>query len=403
MKVVDITSILESALSVKVQDNLILFNPSIAYYDADHFIITVRVVTRKAIPPAINTPWLGGPNSMLWWQSQQDQTLVFVLKKDISLNDPKKIRYIADIGAVDVRVVPLQSPTGAISDKFLLTGNTLIQSNPALKIRRGDCGNWCSLITMQIMTVDIINDIIAITPQNYLCPDKSEYLEKNWSPWQITTSSDGQPISFISYALDSYHTFFSYALTDDQQSIACLAEYKALNLVNFSEFTDFYSDIAKKTYAPVSLSTPLIPYNFDNEQMVSMIGIGHIKFRYDQLEPTSPMAKFYREVLRSKRKHPMYIYMFFFFEVNTKKTTAQFGSVIRASPFIHLNYYDSSLTFPSGLTRDTVDYTSYVASVGVMDERAVLLYFSKDEIEGSLQNPGQLHLNQGGVFREINK
>lgn len=68
-------------------------------------------------------------------------------------------------------------------NKFICSYNTVIRGQEGVKIKAGDCSDFCMLISTCIL--EITNDgQIQLYPELVLCPQISNQVEKNWSFWK---------------------------------------------------------------------------------------------------------------------------------------------------------------------------------------------------------------------------
>ena len=105
-----------------------------------------------------------------------------------------------------------------------------------------------------------------------------------------------------------------------------------------------------KRYEPlgifISVTTPAIKF-YKN----SYIGVGHIKYKYNDVENIqnikgSPLEKFTSNMKKqNKQFHPIYVYLMFFYIFDSRTLSLQKIS------YMFLPYSSTVLCFPSGITQ----------------------------------------------------
>jgi len=335
VNVTNITDSLRDNLQTVYPDvHWTIFNPSIAWIENNTYLVSARLFTRHEPQPYQNNPWVYPA-----WRGK-DITGLFLIKNERSVF----LNIIPDF--VDVRLFKKQDST------ILMIGNQGLNPDK-------DCPDYRTIL--KCIKFKIKNDKLELVGSKRLCPHFSCH-EKNWSFWQPNV--DDSAVN-ISYSISTAHSFYHYNDVTD----TCSELLAVTGSIDFHAIERYYKDCS----FAVSLSTPIIPWNAEKN---TFIGVGHVKFQFAQISTIfeySPLAMFYSTHLIDTDKHPGYIYMFFFFEIQSN------GAVIRASKIIHLKYGNSSLVFPSGLSHTPEN--QLILSAGIMDRYAVLIEFSPDMVE----------------------
>lgn len=369
-------------------ENVILFNPSIAHFKNNLYLCLYRKFVRfpelkqknndydySVIDKLnINHPWMGGPNSSFWWKSYYgfDKSGMAILSIDdnnvvtitnIKLNIFEIINGIKTsissnpIKGVDARLLHLGNGF------FVASYNTFLGNRSDISLKEGDCGNWCGLISSRIIE---INDAeLIFHPEVVLCPEKSNRVEKNWSFWIHNNRLR------LSYGLENGHEIFDLKLNQNN-TISCSGITTNKSISFFNNFKKYY-----RNKIHISVTTPAIPFND-----IEYIGVGHIKYKYENnLRDiiNTKLSNFTLQMtLENKKFHPIYVYLMFFYTFNPEN-----GNVKKISNMF-LPQSEYVLCFPSGITK--TPYNNFLISYGDSDVKCRFFKTSYVKIVNSLYN-----------------
>lgn len=396
------TSTVDFSQKLPENSNIYTFNPSIAHWKDNLYLCLYRKFIRYpqlyqksinydySLNPETdpNHPWLGGNNSISWWQSTygEDTTGICLLRIQ---NDNVELvkQYNRGEGIysqVNGKNIAIQQGTPLIqgvdarllsigNNKFVCSYNTFISNRPDIKIKNDkDCSNWCGLLSSRILQINE-NGEILLYPEVLLCPEISNTVEKNWSFWQINGELQ------FSYGLYPAHNIYQLAINNN--IIGCTGATVALQWPFLQLFKKFYQD---KIH--ISVTTPAVPFES------YFLGIGHIKYDYKNLNGLEGTALYnFTEKMKNagKRFHPMFIYLMFFYVFDTN------GNPVAIS-YMFLPTSDTALCFPSGLTL-TQD-GNFLVSYGDGDVKCKYFTTTKEIINKMLYNISLPPYNPNGII-----
>lgn len=385
MEIVDFTKILGE------EENIYLFNPSISHFGENYYLCLYRKFVRfpelyqknnsydySLIDTLnINHPWLGGPTSSeLWWKSNYgfDKSGIAILYIDDDkvtkvntkinifeiINGIKTHAYSNPIKGVDSRLLHLGKGF------FVASYNTFFGNRSDIKLKEGDCGTYCGLISTRIIEIRHIphkTSELIFYPEVTLCPEKSNRVEKNWSFWFYNNKLN------LSYGLENGHEIFDLNLYPDK-TIGCSGITATKGIVFFDKFKKYYGN---KIH--ISVTTPAIPFHG-----AEYIGVGHIKYKYrDTFRKYTKLSNFTSKMISENKKfHPIYVYLMFFYTFNPQN-----GDVTNISAMF-LPKSDYVLCFPSGITKTEND--NFLISYGDSDVKCRFFRTTTDQILDSITN-----------------
>jgi hypothetical protein len=390
------------------------FNPSIAHWKGDLYLCCYRAFVRypnqrkikEKLDPEVdpNHPWLGGDQSVTWWNTVVggDGTGFFIMQisqpsyhvKNVKkLNDGKSIFSISSsssttatpplqtnwtkLKGVDARLLHLNG------DYFLLSYNIPIYSDEIKIKEHQTCSSGCFMIATRLIRLNSKTGELGVFQENIMCPSISNKIEKNWSFWVL------QNQLFFSYGLAPKHQIYFANLNFENGIITC-SNFKEEENNNgyFGELEKFYNLTEENKFLHVSVTTPAIV----RRKKHSYIGVGHIKFKNkDQdalnLFQDTPLGKFYFSHPNLKH-HPIYDYFMFLYEFDP--ITAQILSVSDAFLPEDTSF---ALSFPSGLEYAPSN-GNLIISFGDHDSMCKLLIISElalNKMLKPLRNPQQFY------------
>lgn len=352
----------------------VLFNPAVVHWKDDLFLCTYRVFIRYnkldtrrfAKNPFFNPnhPWLGGQKALTFWNVPSDSMGYDVTRIVLVRINGKKIRTLKKYGeypGVDVRLFKLSE------NRFVLTGNSnkWVQ-NENLKIKDGDCKGGCMLIYASILTLDE-NRKLHTGKEFVLCPQFSNWMEKNWSIWKSPKDE-----ILVSTWIAPHHEIFHLEIEGDQISCPTVKHIRSDKNI-LGKLTAFYKNIMT-----VSLSTPALRTSNGH-----YVAFGHIKYKYNEvgkLDVNSPL-RVYTDILLQKRKifHPEFVYLMYIYEF---EPIAPYNITRISDMFMPESVF--SLVFANNLTYSPEE-DKYILSYGDHDNQCWLLYMSPDQVESALK------------------
>jgi len=344
--------------------NVYTFNPSISYWKDNLYLCVYRrfvrypklyqnnfkEYTEKSILDP-NHPWLGGPMNDLPEGSQSffwstigfgyDNTGICLLEIDKYDNVEKIIDYNYGNNVVNIegnfieKNEMIKGQDARLlyigNNEFIVSYNTNVSD---IKIKDDNCQEGCYLIATRLIKIKDDRTLI-LGDEIILCPEISNRTEKNWSFWNISDNL------FFSYGLYPSHDVFS--IKNNNFKLECNS------IMSMTNKNSFFEKFIKR-YEPlgifISVTTPAIKF-YKN----SYIGVGHIKYKYNDVENIknikgSPLEKFTNNMKQqNKQFHPIYVYLMFFYIFDIKTLSLQKIS------YMFLPYSSAVLCFPSGITQ----------------------------------------------------
>ena len=176
--------------------NIYTFNPSIAHWKDDLYLCLYRKFVRYPelyqtkynndgselynyahVPETDpNHPWLGGNNSISWWQSTYGEDTTGICLLRIQNDNVELLKQYNKGEGIYSKVnginIPIQEDTPLIqgvdarllyigNNKFVCSYNTFISNRPDVKIKDGkDCSNWCGLLSSRILEINERGEIL---------------------------------------------------------------------------------------------------------------------------------------------------------------------------------------------------------------------------------------------------
>lgn len=335
--------------------NSFCFNPSIAHWKNNLYFVCYRSFIRdprityiskaKYNRDKYNHPWHG-------WDLKEfdygyDKTgfcIMEILDNKIklikSLHDGNSIKYFDKdnnkfILSEDTHIIGQDTRVIKISgDTFMLSYNNNFYDK-RINIKNGNnCQGGCTLIATRIVKLSD-DGKLYMYDENVLCPEISEQTEKNWSFFKYKDKI------LFSYGLTSKHLIYSVFKMNEE--IKC----GSLDLQDKNEYYGNYEKHINSQFKGllrVSVSTPAIK---SFEYPDRFIGVGHMKFKFANLEKTDceELKDFYINVKRMiKKLHSTYVYLMVIYEFNAIN-----GEITRISNMFIPESTEYLLVFPSGL------------------------------------------------------
>lgn len=353
----------------------VLFNPAVVHWKDDLFLCSYRVFMRYAKldtrrfakNPFFNPnhPWLGGEKSLTFWNAPKqfdgyDVTRIVLIR--INGSKIKTLKKYGDYPGVDTRLFKIFENT------FVLTGNSnhwVMDEN--MKIKEQDCRGGCMLMYASVLTMHDDHKLDIGEPF-VMCPQFSNWMEKNWSMWK---SPQGELL--VSTWIAPYHEMFHLRIEGDRITCPNIQHIRSSKNI-LGKLTSYYNKIVH-----VSLSTPAL-----RKPDGKYLAFGHIKYRYQevgQLSPDSPLRRF-TDLLIARKKvfHPVYVYMMYLYEFSPEPPY----NITRISDMF-MPESAFSLVFANNLTYSPEE-NKYIVSYGDHDNQCWLLYMSPDQVETALKD-----------------
>ena len=362
----------------------LLFNPSIAHWKDDLYILTCRAFQRypnqsvtvdkqyENIPfNHPNHPWLGGKNGLLWWKADFDNTLVYTY--NCRSGD---VEYINWIEGVDARILRDERGGG-----FLIYTNSYTRNVSNTHLNKDYCRNTgCFVFKIFILDMDPIRRIRQVD----FCHNISKAgNEKNWCVFDYNNEL------ILLYGLINNSKIYKLQwVNNEKKEIICSDHYLTIDTTWFDNLETIYK-IGSLKILDISCSTPAIPFKKE-DRFTYFFSCGHYKYKYDYLSNSMMMNELplfeFNEIMMSKYsiKHPVLIYLIFFFIFKIgpdNKLTMEY-----ISPGIHPRKIKFPLIFPSGI--EIVNDGIYL-TCGLYDQKSIIYKFGLDILEkrGYPSNP----------------
>lgn len=383
--------------------NVHVFNPSIAHWKNDLYLCVYRrfvrysdIYSKKNIHDYTadpltdpNHPWLGGDRSTVFWKTPYgyDNTHIVLLKingnsvvlykkyttgknvynnidGNITLSSPNDML----INGVDARLLYINK------NKFIVSYNVFIKSD--LEIKRGNCINGCGLISMNKIELNKDGSELTLYQDTILCPDISNYVEKNWSFWKFKNDL------YFSYQLYPSHEIFKLSHFGMNKTIKCTSvTVDTIDCLRIFRHACNYIQNNRTIYPlHVSVTTPAIQFTYLNLPLY--IGIGHIKYNYEEVSRLRSGSCDYLNNITTRINelfpvlHPVYIYLMFFYIFDGRNGLVKYIS----NMFIPYNEKSKTgLFFPSGITK--TNDNKFLLSYGDSDSLCKYIILDKTKIE----------------------
>jgi len=345
MKKDNISKIINFTDKLNEKENTYCFNPSIAHWKNDLYLVCYRRFVR--FPDSEkddeklenenkrNHPWLKGSE----WASRGSDKTGFCIMKIANdnielykpLNDGKSITYNDEtykpidekyMEGHDARLIKVYDNT------FLISYN-LPFFNSNIQLKNGDCENGCILIVTR--TIDINRkEILELGDESIFCQQISNTIEKNWSFFNYKNNL------FFSYGLTPKHIIYNMMMTFEGG--ICFPDNK------LEDDHNYFGNYEKETnLLKISVSTPAIQ-NIENQRY---IGVGHVKYENkngDIKQIEMPLKDFLINKEKNYKRHYKYDYFMFIYEFEPKT-----GEITRISDMFIPEDSEYLLVFPSGL------------------------------------------------------
>lgn len=359
-QIIDFTNIIDP-----INTNTV-FNPSIAHWKDDLYIICYR--TFKRFPRQLDDfssfnipsqsqkhPWYDPK----WTRNEGIDSTAFCLvkiNKEYNEYELKLVRTYENIFGIegitiqDTRIssIPYKN------NQFYITGNMFTSSDEFTfynykENNINSCkDSWCAIMVGCTLEIDPISgNLYPITQLNRLCENLSDKIEKNW-----VTFYDNNKLNLL-YGLANMgvgHTRkFNDLLViniDKNNTNNCKLYPQSNNILYPLDLLEYsYTKDGKQTVF-ISTSTPCISINNN-----TWISVGHIKYKYKDINHFPDSSLYYFNEWLTQEKfyfHWDYVYLMFFFIFQKYNNTYR---IINISPFFITIPNKYSLVFPSGLER----------------------------------------------------
>jgi hypothetical protein len=394
------------------------FNPTISLIEGvnipgvDLFLCIVRKFSRMSGQNAsynlnwpIDHPWAGGEGSKTWWNTAPkfsggyDLSEMYILEvfKPTTSNDKIRVKTHlisnGEIDGTDCRIIQARQAEPGTPDlgDYILTYNGNWVNN--IKIKNGDCSQWCMLIKAEILRLsfDVDKGYYIIGRKSnqdsqFLCPEISNKMEKNWSVWFYDDRM------YFSYGLYPAHDIYELRKTSD--SVLTCGAKRSIVTPLINGWHDLYNSTLQDFFH-ISVTTPAIFI----PEIKMFVGIGHVKFRYNKYYtaktnpfPNTGLSAFLEadrnNILHtSPLVHPVYIYFMYLYAFVPKtyeNGTVDIINFKMSDAFIPYSDEKNYLVFPSGITRDSKN--DVLLAYGELDESSKVIGMSVNELAKMLSH-----------------
>ncbi len=385
--IIDITSLLDPS------NNNTIFNPSIAYWKNNLYIICYR--TFKRLPRKIDDftsfnipsdstkhPWYDPK----WTRNEGVDSTAFCLVKinkkyndyDVKLVRTYENIFDAEITIQDTRISRIPNKL----NQFFITCNMFTSSNQYtyqnfINNQTYNCNDsYCAVMVGCTLEIDPLSgNLYPITQLNRLCENLSSKIEKNW-----VTFYDNYKLNLL-YGLSNIGSGYNRKSNDllaisfdENDTTSCTLYPQSNNILYSLDLLEKEYTINNKQIVFISTSTPCISLN--NKTWIS---VGHIKYKYNDIDkfPDSTLNYFNTWLTYQKFYfHWEYVYLMFFFIFEKYEQTYR---ITKLSPFIFIVPNKYSLIFPSGLERLS-NTNTFILSYGDGDSYTKLAFIDYSNI-----------------------